>query len=207
MSPEQLQILPLLMVMVMGPQIITAIFLTTSRDVVKNSLAMLLGVFLGAAVGLAVWSIVVRTLAIDPGGRHTGPTTADYIVAGLLVLLAIRVWATRGKAEMPKWMSTLQEAEPRRAFALGFVLILLMPTDIVATISTANLMHRSGAPAADGWPLVVGTTLLMAVPFLTYAAFGDRARRAMPGIRQWLTANSWVVNLIVIAYFTYDALK
>jgi cytochrome c biogenesis protein CcdA len=207
LTSEQLQILPLLLVMVMGPQILTAIFLVTSKQVVKNSVAMLIGVALAATLGLTIWSIVVEAADLRPKNQGGGPTTADWIVAGLLVLLAIHVWMGRGEAEVPKWMTALQEAEPKRAFSLGFLLILLMPTDIIATISTANLMHDSGSPATDGWPLVVGTTLLMALPFLAYTLLGERAKRAMPGIKDWLTTHSWLVNLVVIIYFIFSTLN
>lgn len=206
MNNTQLQIIPLCLIMVMGPQIITAIFLTTSREVVKNSLAMLVGVALAVCVGLAVWSGIVDAIGIEPSGGGGGPTTADYVVAGLLVLLGIRVWRTRGTAEAPKWMSTLQEAEPKRAFSLGFLLILLMPTDIVAMIGTANHLHDAGLSRVDGWPLLVGTVLLMALPLIGYVAFGERAKRAMPGIRDWLTTHSWLVNLIIIVYFFVQVL-
>ena len=206
MTTEQLQILPLLLVMVMGPQILTAIFLVTSEKVVRNSLAMIVGVALAASLGLAIWSGVVSAADLKPKDESGGPSTADWIIAGLLALLAIHVWRGRGEAEVPKWMTALQQAEPKRAFTLGFLLILLMPTDIIATISTANLMHDSGAPASDGWPLVVGTTLLMALPFLAFELLGKRAREAMPGIREWLTTHSWLVNLIVIVYFIFSTL-
>jgi cytochrome c biogenesis protein CcdA len=206
LTSEQLQILPLLLVMVMGPQILTAIFLVTSEKVVKNSLAMILGVLLASSLGLAIWSGVIEIADLKPKDESGGPTTADWIVAGLLALLAIHVWMGRGEAEVPKWMTALQKAEPKRAFSLGFLLILLMPTDIIATISTANLMHDSGSPATDGWPLVAGTTLLMALPFLAYTLLGDHAKRAMPGIREWLTTHSWLVNLVVIIYFIYSIL-
>lgn len=206
MDSAQLEILPLLLVMVMGPQILTAIFLVTSDQPVKNSLAMIVGVLLAVTLGLAIWSTVVRSLGVDPS-EGGGPTTLDYIVAVLLALLAIRVWMTRGEAEVPKWMSALQQAEPKRAFSLGFLLILLMPTDIVATISTANLIHDAGLDAIDGWPLVAGTTLLMALPFLAYALLGKRARNAMPRIKEWLTTHSWLVNLVVIIYFIYSVLS
>ena len=55
-----------------------------------------------------------------------------------------------------------------------------------------------------GWPLVAATTLLMALPILAYLLLGRRARQAMPGIRDWLTTNAWVVNLVVIVYFIYE---
>jgi FtsH-binding integral membrane protein len=189
---------------VMGPQILTAIFLTTSRQPQRNSLAMLVGVVLAASLGLLIWSGLASALGIEPKDSDAGPSTADYVVAGLLALLAVRTFMTRGEAEVPKWMSALQEAEPRRAFALGFLLILLMPTDIAATISTTSYLKQADLDVVDGWPLVAGTFVLMALPIVAYTVLGDRAKRAMPGIRDWLTTHSWLVNLVVIVYFIFQ---
>jgi hypothetical protein len=205
-SSTHLQILPLALIMVMGPQILTAIFLVTSRQPVRNSVAMLIGVILAASASVLLWFGLVDLLGVDPKDDG-GPTTVDYIVAGLLALLAIRVFMTRGTAETPKWMTTLQEAEPKRAFTLAFLLIFLMPTDIIAVISTVNFLHDNGRDALDGWPLVAATTALMALPIAAYLLLGHRARDAMPGIRDWLTTNSWVVNLVVIVYFIYQTLS
>jgi hypothetical protein len=205
-TTTSLQILPLALIMVMGPQILTAIFLVTSRQPVKNSVAMLIGVVVAASLSLLIWFGIVKAIGIDPkdGG---GPTTADWIVAGLLALAAIHTFLGRGSASVPKWMTALQEAEPRRAFTLAFLLILLMPTDIVAVISTANWLHDQHENVLRGWPLVAATTLLMALPILGYLLLGRRAREAMPGIRDWLTTNAWLVNIIVIVYFIYQLLK
>jgi hypothetical protein len=202
----QLQVLPLALIMVVGPQILTAIFLVTSGKPVPNSVAMLVGVVLAASLSLAIWFGIVKALGIDPkdGGS---PTTLDWIVAGLLALAAIHTFRGRGEAKVPKWMSALQEAEPRRAFSLGFLLILLMPTDIVAVISTANWLHDNHKDLLHGWPLVAATTALMALPISGYLLLGRRARAAMPGIREWLTTNAWLVNLIVIVYFIYQLLS
>jgi Sap, sulfolipid-1-addressing protein len=205
-TTTSLQILPLALIMVMGPQILTSIFLVTSREPVKNSIAMLIGVVLAACISLAIWFGIVKAVGIDPkeGG---GPTTADWIVAGLLALAAIHTFLGRGTASVPKWMAALQEAEPKRAFTLAFLLILLMPTDIVAVISTANWLHDNDKDLLHGWPLVAATTLLMALPVLGYLLLGHRARDAMPRIRDWLTTNAWLVNIIVIVYFIYQLLK
>jgi Sap, sulfolipid-1-addressing protein len=205
-TTTSLQILPLALIMVMGPQILTAIFLVTSKEPVKNSVAMLIGVVVAACLSLLIWFGLVKAVGIHPkeGG---GPTTADWIVAGLLALAAIHTFLGRGTASVPKWMTALQEAEPRRAFTLAFLLILLMPTDIVAVIATANWLHDNGKDVLDGWPLIAATTLLMALPILAYLLLGRRAREAMPGIRDWLTTNAWLVNLIVIVYFIYQLLK
>jgi Sap, sulfolipid-1-addressing protein len=203
---EHLQILPLALIMVMGPQILTAIFLVTSREPVKNSGAMLIGVILAASASILIWFGLVDIIGIDPK-EDGSPTTVDYVVAGLLALLAIRVFMTRGTAETPKWMSALQEAEPKRAFGLAFLLIFLMPTDIIAVISTVNFLHDNNLNALEGWPLVAATTVLMALPIAGYLLLGRRAREAMPKIRDWLTTNSWLVNLVVILYFIYQTLS
>jgi Sap, sulfolipid-1-addressing protein len=203
---HQLQVLPLALIMVMGPQILTAIFLVTSREPVKNSIAMLIGVVAAACLSVAIWYGLVKALDIAPKGEG-GPTTVDYVVAGLLAVLAIHVFRGRRTAELPGWMKTLQEAEPRRALTLGFLLILLMPTDIIAVISTVQFLHDHSDNALHAWPVIAATTLLMALPILTYTLFGRRAREAMPGIREWLTTHGWLVNLIVIAYFILQLVK
>ena len=192
--------------MVMGPQILTSIFLVTSREPVKNSLALIAGVVAAACLSVAIWYGLVAALGINPD-EDGGPTTLDYVIAGLLALAAIHVWRGRGTAEVPKWMSALQEAEPKRALTLGFLLILLMPTDIIAVISCVNFLHDHHDNALKAWPLVATTTLFMALPFLCYALLGRRAREAMPGLREWLTTHGWLVNLVVIVYFIYQLVK
>jgi Sap, sulfolipid-1-addressing protein len=202
----QLQILPLALIMVMGPQILTAIFLVTSREPVKNSGAMLTGVLLAACLSMAIWFGLYEILGIDPPSG-SGPSTADYVIAGLLAIAAIHTFLGRHHASVPKWMTALQQAEPKRAFSLGFLLILLMPTDIVAVISTVHWLHNNHENLLHGWPLVAATTLLMALPVLAYMLLGRRARAAMPGIREGLTTHAWLVNLVVIVYFIYQLLS
>jgi hypothetical protein len=205
-SSAQLQILPLALIMVMGPQILTSIFLVTSREPVKNSGAMLAGVVLAASLSLAIWTGVVKAVGIDASG-NSGPSSADYVVAGLLALLALHIYRGRGTAEVPKWMTGLQEAGPKKSFALGFLLILLMPTDIIAVISTANFLHDKHLTFPHGWPVVAATTLLMALPILGYLLMGKRAKAAMPKIRVRLTTHAWLVNLVVIVYFISQILQ
>jgi hypothetical protein len=205
-STTQLQVLPLALIMVMGPQILTAIFLVTSREPVKNSISLLVGVVLAASLSMVIWYGLVKAIGIDPSG-DSGPSTTDYVVAGLLALVAIRTFLKRGEAKVPGWMTALQEAEPKRSFGLGFLLILLMPTDIVAVISTVNFLHDKGLNALHAWPVVAACTLLMALPILGFLLLGHRARDAMPRIRDWLTTNSWLVNIVVIVYFIYQIVK
>jgi hypothetical protein len=205
-TTTQLQILPLALIMVMGPQILTAIFLVTSKQPVKNSIAMLIGVIAAASVSILIWYGLSSALGISPPSG-SGPSTTDYVVSGLLALAAIHTFRGRGTASVPKWMTALQEADPKRALSLGFLLILLMPTDIVAVISTTHWLHNNDLDVWHAWPVLAATTLLMALPILAYFLLGHRARDAMPRIRDWLTGNAWLVNLVVIVYFIFQLLK
>jgi Sap-like sulfolipid-1-addressing protein len=205
-STTQLQIVPLALIMVMGPQILTAIFLVTSKEPVKNSVAMLLGVLVAASLSVLIWFGLYDLVSIKPRSG-SGPSTADYVVAGLLALAGIHTFLGRGTASVPKWMTALQQAEPRRAFGLAFLLILLMPTDIVAVIATVHWLHNGHLDVLRAWTLVAATVLLMALPIACYLLLGRRAREAMPGIRDWLTTNAWVVNIVVIVYFIYELVK
>lgn len=205
-TTTQLQILPLSLIMVMGPQIVTAIILVTSKEPVKNSVAMLLGVLVAAVLSILIWFGLYELLNIKPPSG-SGPSTADYVVAGLLALLGIHVFLGRHTASVPKWMAALQKAEPKRAFTLAFLLILLFPGDIVAVIVTVHWLHDGHLNVLHAWPLVAGVVVLMSLPILAYLLLGSRAREAMPGIRDWLTTHGWLVNLIVIVYFIYELLK
>jgi Sap, sulfolipid-1-addressing protein len=202
----RLHVLPLALIMVMGPQILTSIFLVTSREPVRNSVAMLLGAGLGVCCSAAIWYGLAGALGIEPHER-SGPSTADYVVAGLLALLAIHVIRGRGTATVPKWMTALQEARPRRALGLGFLLILLMPTDIVAVIAAVTYVREHHVGELHVWPLLAATLALLAIPLAAYLLLGTRAREAMPGIRAWLTSHAWLVNLVVIVYFITQTLS
>ena len=62
--------------MVMGPQILTAIFLVTSKEPVKNSVAMLVGVLVAASLSILIWFGLYEILNIKPGrGRARAPRT------------------------------------------------------------------------------------------------------------------------------------
>jgi Sap, sulfolipid-1-addressing protein len=45
------------------------------------------------------------------------------------------------------------------------------------------------------------TVFLAALPFLAYLLFHRRALEAMPKVRDWMTTNSWLVNIIVCGIF------
>ncbi|GAA3368726.1 hypothetical protein GCM10017744_085910 [Streptomyces antimycoticus] len=201
-----LQILPLAVTMMAGPQIVAAVILVTTARPVRVSLAFLLGAAVATAAGVALARGLCGLLgqAVSPGSpahRGSAASVVQLVLVGLLALAAVKNVVKRRTVEPPKWLGTLMEAGPRKALTTGLLIILLMPSDIVVMLTVgANLeQHQAGLAAA--LPFIAATVLIAALPLLVYLLLGDRARRAMPRLREWLATHSWVVNVAACLIF------
>src|SRR4029453_3430480 len=133
--------LPMAVVMSAGPQIVTATFLATSQDAKRNSLAFLAGVAAATTIGVTVFFLLGSRIA---GKQDGGKQWLDWVIIGLLVILVIRVYVKRNETEPPKWMGRLQRADARFAATIGFLLYLLMPTDLIAMPTVGAYLARRG---------------------------------------------------------------
>ena len=203
---DGLNILPLAITMMAGPQIMSAfIFVTTPRPV-RTSSAFLLGVAIAASVGVAImlglgtWLSSSTDLG-DSDDKGSAGQVIQYILVGLLVAAAAKNWLTRATAEPPKWLGTLMTADPRRAFKTGLLLIFLMPSDIVVMATVGIHLAQAGANYAQALPFIALTVLVAALPLLGLLLFRRRAERAMPAVRDWMNSHCWLVNIIVCVIF------
>ena len=198
-----LTVLPFVLVMIAGPQIVSAVFLATSVNWARNSLAYIAG------ASLSITAIVTITYFIVRGATGGGAAPAkgdkgialDVIILVLLLFLAVNVYRNRNDAEPPKWMGRLQQATPGFSFKLGFLLLGVFPTDIVTSVTVGTKLARADLP---WWPTLVFvavTLLVLAIPALLVAALGERARTFLPRARDWMNSNSWIVSEIVLAIF------
>jgi Sap, sulfolipid-1-addressing protein len=185
-------------VMSAGPQIVTATFLATSQGARRNSLAFLAGVATATTIGVSVFFLLGS--GID-GKQDGGKDWLDWLIIGLLVFLMIWVFVKRIETEPPKWMGRLQEADTRFALTIGFLLYLLMPTDLIAMATVGAYIARQGDPWWHTLGFVVLTVLIAGLPFIVLLAMGPRAESALPKIRDWMNANSWIVNEAVLLFF------
>jgi hypothetical protein len=198
-----LTLLPLAFVMIAGPQILSSVFLATSEDWARNSLAYLAG----AAVGIT--AVVTLAYLLGSGVSHAGASDdALYIVALVLLVAAmIHAYVKRNESTPPRWMGKLQTASPRLAFTLGLLLLGVFPTDILTSVAVGTYL----AAHHDGWwhvlPFVGLTLLLLGLPALLLLAMGQRAQAFLPKARNWMTTNSWVVNEIVLVFFVVIVLN
>ncbi len=201
-----LEVLPLAVTMMAGPQILSAIVLVTSARPIRASLGFLLGVALAATLGVTVTRALAGVLGdnVDLGGSgdsgSTG-TVVQLVLVALLVVAAFRSYLHRETAEPPKWLGTLIEATPARALATGSLLILLMPSDLVVLLTVGTNLEHNGSPVTDALPFLAATVLIAALPLLAYLVFRRRAERVMPQVRDWMAGNSWVVTVVTCGIF------
>jgi Sap, sulfolipid-1-addressing protein len=197
-----LAILPLAVVMVAGPQIVSAIFLATSEQARRSSTAYVLGVALAVVVGLAIVYAIASVLDVSGSARESsGRNWVDYLIIALLVFSMVRVYLRRNVTQPPKWMGKLSTATPRFAFKLGFLLFFLMPTDVVTNATVALYLAREDSPLIAALPFVLLTVLLVSIPLLVLLLLGERAETILPKIRAWMNAHSWMVSEFVLMLF------
>jgi hypothetical protein len=197
-----LQILPLAITMMAGPQIMSAIIFVTASKPVRLSAAFLTGVAISATVGVAIFLILANNLSLgNPSDNGSTGNIIQYVLVGLLVAASIKSYVRRETVEPPKWLGTLQNAEPRTALKTGLLLIGLMPSDLMIMLTVATNLAQNNVSLLAALPFLAATVLVAALPILFYLLFQSRAQRAMPKVRDWMNTNIWLVNIIVYVIF------
>lgn len=198
-----LTVLPLSIVMIAGPQLISAVFLATTEGWRRNTAAYLLGAALSITLVMTVGYFLARLVNDAAGQSHqsTGALVIDIAILVLLLLLAARVFLKRHEAEPPKWMGRLQTASPAFSFKLGFALLGVFPTDIITSLTVGAYLTREHQSWWHGLGFVALTLLLLAIPAILVLLLGARAKAMLPKVRDWMNTHSWVVNEIVIVLF------
>ena len=206
---SQPAILPLAVVMIAGPQILSAIFLATGEGARRNSLAYIAGVASANTLGVSIAFFVAKALGANTNssGTSSGNHTVDLIIVGLLLVLLVRVFLNRANMQPPKWMGRLQTATPAFALGLGFLLFIVMPTDVLTMITVGSFHAAHDAPWWHNLSFIGLTVLLVSVPLLLVLLLGKRADRVLPKVRDWMNDHSWVVSEAVILIFLAIALS
>jgi hypothetical protein len=200
-----LAVLPLALTMNLGPQAVAAITLITTKNPVKKYLCYLAAILLAATsitcIAFFVFGLLDTTTRI--GGKTKTGHIADYVFAGLLAILAVRIFLKRKKIEKPKWLSTIQDADAKRVFVIGLMLYSFMPTDLVSMLTVGQYLAVHKMHFYSAFPFLALTLLIAALPILSYLVFKKRAEAAMPGVRDWLDVHAWIINEVVIVFFIF----
>jgi hypothetical protein len=77
----------------------------------------------------------------------------------------------------------------------------VMPIDLLTMYAVAATLARNDNSLLDAIPFLAATLLLSGSPLLILLLLGRRGEQILPQVRTWMTANSWIVSEIVIAFF------
>jgi len=197
-----LQILPLAITMMAGPQIMSAIIFVTAPKALRVSVPFLAGVAIATSVGVIITTTIASLLSLgDPSDSGSSGNIIQYVLVGLLFALAIKNYVGRETAEPPRWLGALQQADAKRAFMTGLLVILLMPSDLIIMLTVGTNLAQNNAGLVAALPFIGATVLVAALPLLFFLLFHRRAETFMPKVRDWMNDNSWLVNIIVCGVF------
>src|SRR5215204_5005219 len=115
-----LQILPLAITMMAGPQIMSAIIFVTAPKPLKVSASFIAGVAIattaGVLIALAIASLLGSSVSLgDPSNEGSTGHIIQYLLVGALGALAVKNYLGRETVEPPGWLGTLQNADAKRA--------------------------------------------------------------------------------------------
>jgi threonine/homoserine/homoserine lactone efflux protein len=159
---------------------------------------------LGWVVGLAIVGAVALLAASGAGASDEGePATwvgLLKLALGLLALmLAVRQLRARGGAEpeTPKWMRALDRVTPLKAAGMGALLSGANPKNLLLAVAGATTIAQAGIEAGEQalayGVFVLVATLGVALPVALALALGERSRRVLDDLEDWLTTNNAVI--------------
>lgn len=194
-------VLPLAVVMVAGPQIISSFFFATSNTWKSDSAAYVLGGALGLFPVVTIAYLFANKVSSGGSGGGSKSNGIEIAIIALIVFAMAYNFHNRKRSEPPKWMGKLQTATPKFTFRLGLLLMALFPGDIVTSVSVGFHLANQGDPWWHALPFILLTLFFLGLPALLVLVLGERARKFLPKIRDWMDANSWIVSEVVLVFF------
>lgn len=163
----------------------------------------------GWIVGLlAITALAVVVLGGGDGEAHPEPGIdwGQVVTGGVLILLAAKTWHGRPRSgeapSMPSWMATLDSATTGRALLLGAALSGANPKNLAMAVAAAATIAQAGLERTDtvltvaGFVALGSCTVVGAV--VASIAGGRRAEGALSAVREFMTANSAVIMMVVL---------
>ena len=203
----EVHILPLAITMMAGPQILTSVMFAISKNSLKNSASYTSAIFLAVITGILVSFLIADILpsSLLQNESNQQSDAAKYLQLGLLALLAgmtVRTYLNRTTVKLPKWLGTIQSADSKKAFKLGWMLIFLMPADLIIMLSAGLYIKSNDLSLISSVAFALLTALISAFPFFAFKVLGKKMNDSQD-INKWLNANAWLVNIFVYMLFAY----
>ena len=203
------ELLPLAVAVPISPlPIIAMVVLLMSPRARTSTPAFMLGWIASIATALALFAMLSGVL----GGRHEGgPAPIISVIKLLLGLgmlyLAFREWRARPragqKAELPHWLTSVQNMRPLAAAATGFGIYAANPKNLTVGISAGVLFHSFGL--AQGPALLVGAFYVLlasstvVLPILALLLAEAKVKPWLDELQYWLAQHNAAVMAVLLS--------
>jgi uncharacterized membrane protein YidH (DUF202 family) len=215
------QLLPLILGAVLAPLwvIIVLLMLASPGGVLKATGFVLGMTATRVAQGLIFGAIFAASSATkaDDGGKSPVLSTLLMIVGILLLAAAFRKWRKEEDPDdpPPKWMQSINEITPLKAFGLGALMVGVGPKLWVFTLSALGVISeaelgQAGGVAAYAIYIVLAQILLILAILIAVVA-PHRSRAILQRAIEWLTTYNRPISITVAVifglYFTWDGIS
>jgi threonine/homoserine/homoserine lactone efflux protein len=184
-----------------------------------NGAAFIAGWIAGLSVAGAIVLLVAGGLEPRTEGHPADWVNALKALLGLaLLLIAVKQWRDRPRAgdepRMPTWMRAIDRFTAGRAAALGVALSAINPKNLLLVVGAAAAIAQTEASTgrqvgALAIFVFIGT-LGPATPVAIHLAMGERSRRFLDELRDWMSRHNHaimaVVCLVIAAKLIGDAI-
>jgi threonine/homoserine/homoserine lactone efflux protein len=202
------QMLPAAVGVAVSPlPIVAVVLMLVSRRGRTNGPAFVVGWIVGLAiVGAIVLAVSSGAGASDGGQPATWVGVLKLVLGALLLLVAVKQWRGRprdpSEATMPKWMSALDTFTPVKAAGAGALLSGLNPKNTLLAISGAAAIAGTGIGTSQQIVayaiFVLIASVGVATPVVLALVMGDRSRKLLDEIKDWMTANNAVIMAVLL---------
>ncbi|HEX4218868.1 MAG TPA: GAP family protein [Acidimicrobiales bacterium] len=188
--------------------IMAVILMLLSRRSGANSLAFLIGWFVGVAGVLAGTLAVSAAIGLSTGGTDTadGNSTLKLVLGIVLIVLGLRRMrqsrVSGQPAAAPKWLTSIEEIGPAKATGLGILLAGLNPKNLILIIGGGTAI--AGTSATFGQKFVAAVvfvalaSIAIVVPVLTYRLAREKAAPLLGKWRDWLATHAAATVGVVV---------
>ena len=177
------------------------IFLLTSQNGVRKTLAYLIS----QTLAFAIWSVVFLNLSLEymdtQAPDSTGVREILRIFLGIILLVfAVRIFLTDQDPDaLPlKWRSLIDRINAIVLFFVNLLLSLIQLRFVVLTMIGVDMINSARLPQVSVFisSLILLIVLLWSqfVPLVIFLVFGKQREMALKNLDAWITGNARYIN-------------
>jgi threonine/homoserine/homoserine lactone efflux protein len=163
---------------------------------------------IGWVLGLVIVTTIIVLLAGGADDSDSGSSTAVDIIkllfGALFLLLGVKQWQSRPKegeeAEMPKWMSAIDQFTAAKSAGLGALLSSINPKNLALTFAAAAAIAQAGLSGGETTiaiaVFVIIGSVTVAGPVLYYLLAKD-SEALLGEIKQFMSEHNAVIMFVL----------